>query len=229
MRKLIVLLITGQSGSGKGTFIEFFLLLCAARGIRVRVDGLGDRLRALVALPDNEWPEALKLYAAELREIAKTGGKQPYYIIETLLKQILDDANTDDIEVLIVDGTLRDHLECEFWGNLTTTETYKIQAVITDAPEQDCFDRLVKRTAKDKRPELSRVITHPDGTEEVVPDEDNIRKKLSWFKKPEILEQIRKNNLPVFESMNDGLLIVVEENACDVFEAVGLHTRKLVT
>lgn len=211
---------TGQSGAGKGTFIATLVRVCQRLGIRVQVKGIGDRIAELAKLPEENWPTQLRAYYKELMDVVYTGGKQSYHIIEEILKEMVTSAEAQNLDLFIVDGTLRDYKEVVFWKEIAATRD--VYCAMADASFEECFRRLVERTKKDKRPDLS--LKNKPGK----PSVQRIRRKLRWFQ-PDVREtEIHEANLSLFKIFNDIpeelVEVIMQDFAFQFLEKLGFST-----
>ncbi len=162
-----LLVITGQSGAGKGTVTKILSRLCLERDIPIVKMGTGDAIR--IACEKDTY------LFNKMRKLHNTGEKQPgffalglwFIAIGNIMREgnlnILEGAPRSERQV----EDLVELIECGYFSSL------KIVEVI--APNRICKKRLIARTKKDKRSDLS--IDEKPG----IPDVRKIRRKMAWW------------------------------------------------
>lgn len=207
MKKKIII-ITGQSGGGKGSVIKILRkeLEYITNAPTIIFDGIGDQVRTLKALGIEQfpkgWPGSFGSHtqgyelATELIQVSTTGGKQDYPIVSLILSHVMEliDSSEDDItpDILVVDGSPRDRKEIEFWSHLMAE--YDVHIVFVEASEEICRERLIVRTEQEQREELMT-----DGKVDI----EKINKKLSWYDHDTLRTYAESKHIPYLIIQNE--------------------------
>lgn len=179
------LTITGQSGVGKGTAIEYILGKYTEYNIPHLFIGNGDLFRA--------YSEKDSYTAKVMKDLNTQALPQPMAMSIMVWWSRICQALDENPNVHIIhDGSPRRIGEAHLIAELVQAG-YIASCTVLEifAPDEICAMRLAKRTKKDRRIDLSL----PDNPGE--PDKDKILTKLAWWSKDReaIVSEIKKSGL----------------------------------
>ena len=162
-----VLAITGQSGAGKGTAVKRILMLCKEAGISVCYMSTGQLILDCIATGTH--------MGQKMDSLNSQGKLNPYFVMTSLLfNEIVKKYQKG--QFLLLDGIPRTEEAVKIlhhWMELGFIESLQVIEIVANDPL--CEVRLIERTKRDKRKELS-VDGNPG-----VPDLIKIRNKISWW------------------------------------------------
>jgi adenylate kinase len=161
------LVITGQSGSGKGTAFNIINQWYLEKGFKVLPISTGDLIRAFVKK---------KTYLSKQMECINNDGlQQPPIVASSLwLNHLFRFLKKD--QLILHEGSPRSVVELESMLSLVNVGYVdSIKVIEIQLPDEQCAKRLAQRTTIDKRLDLSK-DGHP-GT----PDLAKIYTKLNWW------------------------------------------------
>lgn len=201
-----VVLITGESGSGKGTLVESF------KGVNL----YDTQVKCLVTTGD-EFRKKKETASPDVCKILQAtndaGERQNGFVAAALVcMEVMD--YFDKKGITIVEGSPRspeeaDYLYKFFWGFLRR----KIVVINVYAPEELAIKRIMERNEKD------RLANRPVRTDTDTPEK--IRAKLAYYKRDVIPAFERMEDYPVENVVTIKVSVMTEEVPPeDVFEEV---------
>ncbi len=200
------LLITGQSGSGKGTIVMILKKLAKKYGLELYFSSCGDDIRAAC--------ESGSYIGDKMRRINNQGLRQPSWIATAFtFMGILKDLKPE--QYAIFEGMprsvsqfyqMQELLEFNYLGSMQILEVA--------ASTEICRERLIKRAIEEKREDIC--IDGKPG----VPDMKKIETKLAWYTKDghKIIDLAHKKNMALYIN-NEGTLFELEQH----LEAMFVH------
>jgi hypothetical protein len=198
MKKQKIVLFFGPNGAGKNTaqdeFVATLRTLCPH--LLIHIDGVGAHFRHLldeIGLDQfDKWPHDFRDrahgrdLAEEMCAIGKTGGKQPFEAVKILLSEILETAGHKP-DIIIIDGSLRDYDEINFWKKLMGA--YDIHCYLIKSSKKKCFHQIKHRELENLRNGIP--IRTELATDEGKLDYRKLFRKVSWSNTSAIHEGVK--------------------------------------